>query len=656
MLNSFVYVFRIGLVVVLSGMTSFVRAEEPEHPSLLFNLSDIEELKHHVKSGWMKDAFRVMHQQADEFLNKSTNPYSLNGAKSSGRVLNNLVSTLALTGWISGEERYCKKAVDILVAWASQSDVDYFVELNHHLSVGDGAHAYAMGYDWLWVYMTEEERALIRNEILSFGGWLYDHSMEGRGYGDYSQQNLSCNHNTVMHGGLGLCALALGDDCLTWRDRAERFVRGYLEHARDKTGYNFEGIGYYAYGSWGTVPFGVALERAGHSDIFSGVESLSQVPNYVLRQMVPSGEELVSMNDSPNRLGSSGGFMYLLSRFQSHVGLWAWLKLYGKEGDGYFGSYESGYLGDAASIPYTLLFADPALEPVNPADIDLPLHTFFERGSASLRSGWGDLDAMATFTCGYDLHRGHNQRDENSFTFFARGERFAIDPGYDPVSSRCHNTVLVDGQGQGCDEGEYDVNGKIESVQEFDSAWAISGNATDAFPEVLQLKRARRQFLFVNADIPYLVIADDLERMDAKTTEYTWLLHTDRMNKIGVDKRENTAYIKGSRRGAICMVRFVNPVKGLEISETNLKNEFFEGNGKTYKSAQYYKELRAECSAKIGRFITVIAAADQMDDLPEIRCKGGPTDMRLAVKSSDGRVDTVHITPETIDFEKGHHK
>lgn len=116
MLNAFVYVFRVGLVVLFCGMASSVRAEEPTHPSLLFNRSDIEELKQNVQSGWMKDAFRVMHQQADEFLNKATKPYPLNGAKSSGRVLNNLVSTLALTGWITGEDRYCKKAVDILVA------------------------------------------------------------------------------------------------------------------------------------------------------------------------------------------------------------------------------------------------------------------------------------------------------------------------------------------------------------------------------------------------------------------------------------------------------------------------------------------------------------------------------------------------------------
>lgn len=636
--------FRLELVAV---------AEEPTHPWLLFDHADIIELRKNVQSGWMAEAFFVMQREADGFMDMPTEPYGLQG-KTSGRRLNAYVSTLALTGLLTEDDRYCKKAVEILLASARDSDVDDYVELNHHLSVGDGAHAYAMGYDWVWQFMKEEQRELIRSEMREFGTWLYDHSMEGRGYGDYnSTQNLSCNHNTVMHGGLGLCALALGDEPY-WVDRAKMFVQAYLDYSKDTTGYNYEGVGYYAYGSWGAVPFGVALKRAAHGDIFKDVPSLPLVPNYILRQMVPMGDELVSMNDSNDRLGSSGGFMYLLSRFQDRVGLWAWLKLYGKEGDGNYGAHSTGYTGDGASIPYVLLFADPSLEPLHPEDADIPLHTFFERGSASFRSGWGELDAMATFTCGYDRHRGHNQRDENSFTFFARGERLSIDPGYNPVSTRCHNSILIDGAGQDSDEGEYDVQGKTESVQEFDSAWATTGNAVDAYPEALQVERARRQFLFVNAKVPYLVIADDVALEDSETATLTWLMHTDRSNKIGIDKRKNTAYIKGARRGALCMVNFIHPKKGVQLSETNLKGERFESHGGTFEYSKIFKELRAEYSARNGRFVVVMAAADTMDELPEIRIKGGPADMQLYVKSSDGRIDTILLTPELIDFKKGY--
>lgn len=640
---------RISLMFFMCFVAGVSKAAEPAHPSLLFSTDDIAALKTHVQSGWMKEAFEVMRKQAVGFMDTPTEPYQLEG-KTSGRRLNARVSTLALTGLLTENERYCNKAVEILLASARDSDVEDYVELNHHLSVGDGAHAYAMAYDWLWAYMTDAQREIIRNEIREFGAWLYDYSMEGRGYGDInSTQNLSCNHNSVVHGGLGLCALVLGDKP-DWCGRARTFVRGYLQYARDETGYNYEGIGYYSYGSWGAIPFGVALKRAGHGDIFEGIASLPLVPNYILRQMVPTGDELVSMNDSGDRLGSSGGFMYLLSRFQDRVGLWAWLKLYGKEGDGYYGSYPDGYLGNAASIPYTLIFADPSLTPLHPAEADIPLHTFFERGSASFRSGWDELDAMATFTCGYDRHRGHNQRDENSFTFFARGERFAIDPGYDPVSTRCHNSILINGAGQEPDEDEYDVQGRTESTKAFGSAWATTGNAVDAYPEVLRVQRARRQFLFVNAEVPYLVIADDVEIGEADTARYTWLLHTDRANEIGIDKQKNTAYIKGARRGALCMVKFIHPRKGLDIRETNLGKETFEGNGSRHKYAEFFRELRAEYSARKGRFIVVIAAADAMDELPDIRWKGGADDLHLGVKSPGGQVDTIRITRKSISF------
>ncbi|MBT7165133.1 MAG: hypothetical protein HN904_20305, partial [Victivallales bacterium] len=545
------------LVLIWAWMAN---GAEPVHPALLFDANDIPRLRERVKAGWLKQAFEVMAKRAKGFLEVPTDPYPMyargtNGAATAGRALNNRVSTLALTGMLTEDPRYCKHAVDTVLAAARQTEVADFVKWNGHLAVGDGAHAYAMAYDWLYPYMTADQRALLRAEIRAFGQWLYDYSAKGRDYGLHNANRLSCNHNAVVHGGLGLCSLALGEHP-AWRERAAKYVRGYLKHARDETGYNYEGIGYYAYGSWGSVPFGVAQLRAGEGDIFAGVESLPLIPKYVLRQILPWGREVIPMNDSPARLGSSGGLMYLLARYRDRVGLWGWLRLYGAEGDGLFGANPGTYLGDAASIPYTLLFADPSLVPLSPAKAKLPLHAFFEGGRASFRSGWTDLDALATFTCGFDRHRGHNHRDENSFTFFARGERFATDPGYEPRETRAHNTVLVNGMGQASDKGEYDVYGKTVHTEDFGTAWSITGDATAAFPEAAHVAEARRQFLFVRAATPYLVIADEIETSTDGNAEYTWLLHTDRHNTIRRGEEPNTAIIEGSRRKAVCLLRF----------------------------------------------------------------------------------------------------
>lgn len=628
-------------------------AQEPAHPTLLFDKNDLETLRAAVKSGWMKDAFGFMQSRADEYMAVSVDPYPMGQAKSTGRILNNQVSTLALTGLLTGDQRYCDHAVNMLVSAAKQKDVNYFVDLNHHLSVGDGAHAYAMGYDWLWEYMDQDQRKLLRNEIRSLGEWLYADSITGRGYGSFVPQNLSCNHNSVLHGGLGLCSLVLNENP-QWLERAAKFVRGYLEHSIDQTGYSYEGVSYYGYGTWGAVPFGVAFLRAGHGDVFQKIKTLPKVPEYYLRQMVPGGGELVSMNDSPARIGSAGGLMYLISRYQDRIGLWTWLALHGKEGDGGFGDYPENYdshRSDGASLPYTLLFVDPSLQPQSPKEADLELFKYFKSGRVSFRSGWGKLDALATFTCGFDRHRGHNHRDENSFTFFSRGERFAIDPGYDPKETRAHNTVLIDGMGQGKDKEEYDVYGKTKSFRDYDSAWLVTGEAADAFPDSMQVSKARRQFLFVNAEVPYIVIADEI-KTKLGPTNYTWLFHTDRSNKIAIVQKKNAAYVKGSRRGAICKIEFIAPAEGLEISETNLKDETFERGGRTFRYDRFFKEIQAKHQADNGRSIVVIAAADRVKELPRVRSKGTPDDMWLEVRSGKTRVDTLRVTPSRITLKK----
>ncbi|MBT3374246.1 MAG: hypothetical protein HN742_34815 [Lentisphaerae bacterium] len=647
---------RLGSTALVCILTWHACALEPAHPSLLFSDADIPHLREKVESGWQKQAFDVMTERAEGFLDVPTDPYPLhmrgtNGPATTGRALNNRVSTLAMTGLLTGSAQYREHAVDMVIAAAHQSDVADFVEWNGHLAVGDGAHAYAMAYDWLWADMTEDERSLVREEITAFGQWIYDYSRKGRDFGLFTPNRLSCNHNAVVHAGLGFCALVLGEHG-EWLKQAEKYVKGYLQYARDETGYNYEGIGYYAYGSWAAIPFGVALKRAGKGDIFREMDTLRLIPHYVLRQILPWGSHVVTMNDSPPRLGSSGGLMYLLSRYQDRVGLWGWLRLYGAEGSGSFGADPRGYLGDAASVPYTLLFADPSLKPLPPQEANLPLHAFFGSGRASFRSGWGDLDALATFTCGFDRHRGHNHRDENSFTFFARGESFAIDPGYEPRGTRSHNSVLVDGMGQASDKGEYDVYGRTERVREFGTAWSIAGDATDAFPEQARVSRARRQFLFVKAGTPYLVIADELTTPTGGDAEYAWLLHTARGNTIRVEQERNSAFIEGSRRKAICMVRFICPQEGLQITETDLAGETFERRGRTYRYDRFFRELRAVYRTDKARFIAVLAAADKQEDLPRVRWEGSPSDMYLEVRPSAEHTDRIHITCQSIQFER----
>lgn len=641
-----------SLLLLAAGLL----AAEPAHPSLLFSADDIPALRAKVESGWHARAMGAMRERADRFLEVPTDPYPTamrrtNGKATAGRALNNRLSTLALTGMLAGERRYIDKAVEMLAAAAGQWSMADMEKFNGHLGVGDSAHAFAMAYDWLHSYMSDAQRAAVRKDLEALGAWLYRYSESGEYYARYQPTPLSCNHNVVVHGGLGLAALALGDRP-EWRDQAARFVEGYFLHARDDTGYNYEGIGYYAYGSWAAIPFAVALHRAGGRDLVGAVAKNRLVPRYVLHQILPWGEEVVAMNDSPPRLGSSGGLMHLIARYRDRAALWGWLRLYGEEGDGTYGTEPGTYLGNAASIPYVLVFADPHLEPLAPEKAGVPTHRVFAGGRAAFRSGWDDLDALATFTSGFDQHRGHNHRDENSFTWFARGEQFAIDPGYQPWDTRSHNTVLVDGRGQNRDEEEYDAGGKTVRNEDLGGAWSITGDATDAFPEDAQVARALRHLLFVGGERPYLVIVDDIEKRGGAKAEFAWLLHTDRKNEIEVDSSAKAATIRGARRGALCRVQFLWPPEGLAIAETDLGGETFKARGREYPRARFYRELRATVRAPNPRFVAVISSADEPEALREAAWEGSEADRRLVVRGPNGAHATIRLRNGRFEFRR----
>lgn len=631
---------------------------EPVHPSLLFSDKDVPALKEKVQQGWCKDALAVLKSHADEYMSVGTNPYAFSSKVHSnqwaGRVLNQHVSTLTMVGLLTDEKKYIDKAVEIAVAAAAQATAKEFATYNDHLSVGDGGHAFAMAYDWLYAYLTDEQRVLLRSKVEEFGAWLYDFSLPQKARRDpMNPTDLSCNHNPVVNGALGLCGLVLGDKP-EWVELATKYVRGYYKYSRDDTGYNYEGLGYYCYGAWGADIYSWALKRSGGGDLLAEDPKNKLVPRYFLYQIAPWGGECVTMNDS-NQPDGAGAMMYTIADNKDGVGLWTWLRLWGPEGTK---TYSDG--PGIASLAYALIFADPALKPVHPAEAKMPLNFVFSGGRGSFRSSWtDDLAGMATFTCGFDQHRGHNHKDENSFTFFARGETFVIDPGYQPYDTHSHNTVLVDGQLQHRTGSQYDVNGRMIGSKDFGEAWSISGDAKDAFAPDVGLAKAVRHLLFVKADSPYLVIADDYQKKDAAEGQYTWLLHTDPRNSFKIGSKPGEATIVGSRRKAICRVQFLHPAEGLTISESDLtmrsiQRSFATGKIVTSRPAQscakFFKELQAVARAANPHFVAVLTAADSEADLPVVSSQGEPEKMTITVKQKTGRTDTIRLTADGLEF------
>ena len=157
------------------------------------------------------------------------------------------------------------------------------------------------------------------------------------------------------------------------------------------------------------------------------------------------------------------------------------------------------------------------------------LHHFEDMGIVSARSGWSGDESLVVFKCGpfighnamgkfsYDPGGGHVHPDANHFVLFGGGQWLIRDDGYHPKWTGDHNTLLVNGRGQ-LGEGAEWFRGsealaqkslpKVVRVVSTAGIDQIAGDATEAYPKNLGLRRFIRYVVFVKPDV--LLVADDI--------------------------------------------------------------------------------------------------------------------------------------------------
>ena len=603
------------------------------HPSLFFDSADIPSLQQKITTGRSLAAFNLMQTRANTYLTLATNPYNFNDAIS-GRAASVQLFDLALTGILTGNTQYTNKAVSIICAIAEQSDVNTFVGFNDHLAVGDMAHAYAVAYDWLAPYMTTEQKTLVEAEIYSFGQWLYEHSLTDY-YGSTEPRRLAHNHQAVAHGGMGLCALVLGEAApAIWKERATSKIRSYFDYAVDSTGCAYEGMTYLAYGMQGAVPFAAALKHIGGADIIAEKPITTLIPQYYMWQLLPWGSTGVMLNQSGDTMKPAGGVMYLIARNQDSVGLWGWDRMVGSTGDASYG--QSTWLGAGASLPYVILWEDQQLQPQSPVDSQL-LNKYFERGQVSLRDGWDDDSSFATFTSGFSWPGCWSHGDINSFTFYAKGEKFGTDPGAGLYETPYHSAITVSGQGQDWYQPGSAVTGQIISYQQQGAATYIKGDAKAAYVDMVDAKKAIRQLLYVRGSQPYLVITDDFEINENAVKSFQWRLTTDFTNNLVVDEFVRTSHILGAAAGAKCEIKCLWP------QTFSLQS---------ISAASSYKQLVISSTGYSGKFVVLMLTAGAGEVLPTVTKTGDSGNMEISLAFADGTTDTISLSLENIEFSR----
>jgi len=631
---------------ILGSVTHAALTPEPVHlrPRLLMDAEGLTLLRENVEGGWMGEAMGVLRGYAEEAL---ASGYEMPYSATFGRRIHRRVSRLALAGLIDRDERYLDHAVGFLLHQLRTHDLQSFEAANAgspQLSLGDTVHGLAIGYDWLYSHLTPEQRLEMGAALEAFGARLYEISRARHPSPD--RFNDSTNHNSVANGALGLAALALGGKEL-WLEQATRQVRAYLDHSSDADGWNFEGMGYWRYGAWGAITFADALHKLGGADLMGEQPKYANVAfDYFVRQMPPYVGEGNPM----------AGTMYMISRYQDRVGLWGWLETMGAGGDGTYGAHRWD-----DNLAYVLIWGDPDLEPLHPAEAELPLDKIYPSDRALLRDGWGELDSVVTFTSGWTRHSGHRMRQDNSFNFYALGERFAISPPDAQTRMEIlHSLVMAGDVRRTRDAREYPYGAKFLATRQMEDHVYIASDASESIvyyreaagwesPDKRKVDFARRQLLYGKRPTgirqPYLLVVDDLVARSGEET-FSWLLQTAAQNEVVLTEGPDRYRIIGGERGAMLHVRFLAPqnVALGPLSHDGLDE--IKGRINDRDIGRLLTTVSGETRAAAVRFVVLLVATEAEEPPPEIGYEGN----RLTLRFADGTVDTIVVEDDDLQF------
>lgn len=525
-----------GDLIAIPSASEIIGRLRKEHPRLLMTTTGLAELKRVRTDPQLKEWHEKLRGEAGRVLNEPASRYEIPDGRrllaTSRRVLGRIY-TLALLYRLDGDERYVERA------WKELEAAVNFKDWNpsHFLDTAEMTHAFAIAYDWLYDSWNAEQRALLRSSMLDKGllPALQAYRRE-KPYGSWMHSRH--NWNQVCNGGIGMGALALGDEI---PELAGEFLYAALksiqlpmkEFAPD--GAWNEGPGYWNYATSYNVVFLAALESALGTDF-----GLSKMPGFAETGQFP---------------------IYLTGPLGRTFN-------YADGGDSTIRAPQMSWLAQKFHRPayaeYEITVASPhALDllwyenPSGPSAIrSLPLDKYF-RGVevATFRSGWEGRDALFVGLKGGDNKANHSNLDLGSFVLDALGVRWAVDAGADNYNmpgyfgeqrwtyyrlrAEGQNTLIIN-PGKDADQDPRAFAPILRFDSKAQNAFAIA-DLTPAYAK--HVRRAWRGLTLL--DRKQVLIQDEVEA--EKAADVWWFMHTKAKVQV-TDEKTSAILSDGSAR------------------------------------------------------------------------------------------------------------
>lgn len=457
-----------------------------------------------------EQAVQLLAQPTATVTAPRTRRTGIQGSPVMGRTLLHNIQLLGLAYLWWGDQRFAAKARDELLAAAALPDWDP----SNFLNVAETAHAFGIGYDWLYQFLDQASRDTIAAALVDKGLSIGLAEIDAGVLWAQNPARWNLNWMLVCLGGLTLGALGIYESKPDLCDRIigetlDRIPQGFAAFAPE--GGWAEGPGYWHVASSYAVYLIAGLETALGTD-YGLAESLGfdVAGSYRLHMQGPSGLLFNYADGDPTHSGLPWVF-WLANRFDLPVDAWV--------------------EQTKAHTPYSLDLLWFDADAQDPQTAGEPLaRRFAGIEVAALRGAWNDPDATyAAVKGGDNAASDHSHLDLGSFVLDSGGQRFTLDlgeddytlPGYFDRTQRFqyyrtgtigHNVVIVDGQNQGPE-----ATASLALTAE--DNWAA---ATIELSRAYQQCALRRTVYLV--DRRNVVIVDDIVPFQA--VQPTWQMHT----------------------------------------------------------------------------------------------------------------------------------
>jgi len=425
------------------GEISMLKTLRPGHPRLMALESDMERVRRLIETEPLARKIRdKLCESAIQMLEQPPVEHRLKGPRllHQSKTCLDRVYTLLTVYRLSGERRFADRAIIEMLAAAGFPDWNP----SHFLDTAEMSHALAIGYDWLYDTLSEEEKNTIREALVEKG---LKPAMDFYRRGGWWVK-AKHNWNQVCNGGIGIAALAIAEEEpeiaeYILKEAVKSIQRPMAEFAPD--GGWAEGPGYWNYATCYNVYFLAALESALGDD--QGLSTFQGFDRTGFFRIYFTGPLGLTFNyaDARESAGGAAQMFWLARTFNQPIFAW----------------HQRQHMGHPEALD--LIWFDAGGE--GPVASKLALDGCF-RGIdvVFFRSAWEDPKAIFIGFKGGDNRVNHSHLDLGSFVMDAGGYRWAVDLGpdnynlpgyfrdkrwtYYRLSTRGHNTLTLGGQNQ----------------------------------------------------------------------------------------------------------------------------------------------------------------------------------------------------------------